>query len=225
MNWSSGKDSALALFYLLHGNQFEVLKLLTSVNTQFDRISMHGVRHSLLQKQAAAIRIPLDILAIPGEVSMEDYNQLMKQKMNSLIEEGISHAAFGDLALEDLKLYREQKLAEVGMTAVFPLWKKDTNQTVREFISLGFKAITVCADAKFLDDSFVGRIIDDQFLADLPANVDPCGENGEFHSFVFDGPIFSKPVEFELGEKSKRNFESKENAQWNNSFWYCDLVG
>ncbi|MBI3136267.1 MAG: diphthine--ammonia ligase [Bacteroidetes bacterium] len=225
MNWSGGKDATLALYYLLNEREFDVCGLLTSVNKEFGRISMHGVRQSLLIRQAAAIGLPLEILEIPGEVSMETYNGLMKSKMLLLKEQGITHAAFGDLFLEDLKMYRTAKLAEEKIEAVFPLWKKDTARTVREFLALGFKAVTVCVDAKYLDDSFVGRLIDEQFLRDLPSNVDPCGENGEFHSFVFDGPLFKSAIEFEIGEKVKRTFESAENTNWNNAFWYCDLVG
>jgi len=225
MNWSGGKDSALALHYLQQQNGFEITSLLTSVNSQHDRISMHGVRRSLLEKQASAIAILLNILEVPGELSMQDYDRLMKSKMNEIKEQDITHAAFGDIFLEDLRQYREQKLNEIDIKAVFPLWKRDTAQLVREFIALGFKTITVCVNEKFLDDSFVGRIIDEKFLADLPSTVDPCGENGEFHTFVFDGPIFSKPIEFAVGEKVKRTFESAENASWNNTFWYCDLEG
>jgi len=225
MNWSGGKDSALALYHLLREQKYDVKGLLTSVNTQFDRISIHGVRRSLLEKQAESIGIPLDILAIPGEISMEDYGQIMTWKMSGLIEQGFTKAAFGDIFLEDLRNYRESKLAESGVSAIFPLWKRNTTELVREFIDLGFRAITVCVDAKFLDESFVGREINEEFLKDLPANVDPCGENGEFHSFVFDGPIFKLPVQFEIGDVVNRTHESTENATWGNSFWYGDLVG
>lgn len=224
MNWSGGKDSALALYYLKQLPAYEIVSLLTSVNTQYDRISMHGVRRTLLEKQAASLGFPLDILAVPGELSMEAYDRLMKSKMAAIQEKGITHAAFGDIFLEDLRTYREQKLNEVNIQAVFPLWKKDTRKLVRDFLELGFKTITVCVNARFLDESFVGRVIDEQFLNDLPSNVDPCGENGEFHTFVFDGPIFSHPIDFTVGERVKRTYESAENRSWNNAFWYCDLV-
>jgi len=223
-NWSGGKDSALALFYILGSNEFEITNLLTSVNSVYNRVSMHGVRRSLLLEQADSIGIPLTTIEVPGEISMDEYDRIMKEKMASFKNNGIDYSIFGDIFLEDLKKYREEKLAEVGMKAVFPLWKKDTTKTVHEIIDLGFKAITVCVDAKLLDESFVGRIIDNDFIKDLPKNIDPCGENGEFHSFVFDGPIFTKPIKFEISEKVLREYKSDVNVNWNTSFWYCDLA-
>ena len=157
----------------------------------------------------------------------------MAKFTQALKAENYTHSIFGDIFLEDLRSYREQQLAETGITAVFPLWERDTKQLIREFLSLGFKAITVCVNAKLLDKSFVGRIIDESFLNDLPDNVDPCGENGEFHTFVFDGPIFSKPVAFEIGEKILRSYLPNDNdddncfsgsSNWDTQFWYCDLV-
>ena len=225
MNWSGGKDAALALYYLQRQNEYEIAGLLTSINSQYDRVSMHGVRRSLLEQQVKSIGLPLDILAIPGVVSMDDYDRLMKWKMASFKEQNITHAAFGDIFLEDLRMYRENKLQENKIESVFPLWKRNTTELVREILALGFKTITVCVNANLLDESFVGRVVDEQFLADLPPNVDPCGENGEFHTFVFDGPIFSKPIEFKIGEKVYRTYEAPENANWNSAFWYCDLIG
>ena len=142
--------------------------------------------------------------------------------MMDLKSQGITHSIFGDIFLEDLKKYREERLKEVDLQGVFPIWKQDTLETVHEFINLGFKAITVCVDAQKMDKSFVGRIIDEEFLKELPEGVDPCGENGEFHSFVFDGPIFSQAIKFEIGEKVKREYNK--GAEFENSFWFCDLV-
>lgn len=221
-NWSGGKDSSLALHKVLQNDEFKIESLMTSVNEEFNRISMHGVRRELLIEQANSIGLPLEVLEIPKEVSMESYDQLMREKMASLKTRGITHSIFGDIFLEDLKKYREQRLSEVGLKGVFPLWNQDTSEAVREFIDLGFKAITVCIDAQKLDESFVGRIIDQNFLSELPKDVDPCGENGEFHSFVFDGPIFNSTIQFKIGEKVKRDYPNA-NEEWNNSFWFCDL--
>ncbi|MBO6494399.1 MAG: diphthine--ammonia ligase [Roseivirga sp.] len=223
-NWSGGKDSALALYHTLRNSQFEVKHLLTSVNSETNRISMHGVRLSLLQKQAESIGIPLSLLSLPGEVSMEEYDQLMADKMQGFLDAGISTSIFGDIFLEDLKQYREQKLAQVGLKGGFPLWQRNTKELVNEFISLGFKTMVVSVDGSKLDQSFVGRIIDESFLNDLPENVDPCGENGEFHSFVFEGPIFKKPIGFERSEVvGKEYILSKETGE-TVTYWFQDLI-
>ncbi|EIJ39465.1 PP-loop superfamily ATP-utilizing enzyme [Galbibacter orientalis DSM 19592] len=233
-NWSTGKDSALALYKTLQNPLFDIAALVTTVNSDMERVSMHGLRNELLLKQAKSIEIPLKIISLSGNVSMATYDETMKTAMNELKSEGFTHTVFGDIFLEDLKQYREQKLNEVGIQAEFPLWKENTKNLLEEFISLGFKAITVCVNAKLLDESFVGRIIDKQFLEDLPRGVDPCGENGEFHTFVFDGPIFKTPVDFKIGEKVLRSYQSTEDEEdqcfqtddklkWDTSFWYCDL--
>ena len=234
LNWSSGKDSALALYYTQEQENFKVDKLLTTINKDVGRITMHGVRKELLMEQAEKIGLPIDISELSAETSMEEYNLKMKQATDSLISEGYSHSIFGDIFLEDLKKYREDQLESVGLKAVFPLWKKDTRELIDEFIHLGFKAIVVCTNSKYLDDSFCGRLIDKNFIADLPEQVDPCGENGEFHTFVFDGPIFNKPVHFEIGEKVKRSYKSSEDEDdncfqddtkaWDTEFCFCDLV-
>ena len=234
-NWSGGKDSSLALYHVLKEGEYSIEKLLTNVNKQFGRVSMHGVREELLEQQAAAIGIPLQKLILPDQPSMIEYEDLMIQTMEQLRKENFTHSVFGDIFLEDLKAYRETQLAKVHMHAVFPLWKKDTTMLMHEFIDLGFKTIVVCVKAESLDESFAGRIIDHNFLNDLPADVDPCGENGEFHTFVFDGPIFKKPVEYKLGEKVFREYKAPENEKDNcftrqptrpssMGFWFCDLV-
>lgn len=240
-NWSTGKDSALALYKILKNPNFTIDKLVTTINSDLDRVSMHGLRNELLFKQVENIGIPLKTIALSGNVSMSTYDSTMKQAMNELKSEGYTHAVFGDIFLEDLKTYREEKLQEVGVKSEFPLWKIDTKALIENFIALGFKAITVSVNAKLLDKSFVGRIIDQQFIDDLPAEVDVCGENGEFHTFVFDGPLFKSPVSFKIGEKvlktytpAKSNndncfkddecFKDEKEVTWDTSFWYCDLL-
>lgn len=235
-NWSSGKDSALALYKIQQNPEFEINCLLTSVNQQFQRISMHGVRVELLEQQAESIGIPLEIMQIPEMPTMEVYEDVMHKTLEKLKKRGITHSVFGDIFLEDLRKYREDKLAIMGFEGVFPIWKIPTHDLIQEFISLGFKTIVVCVNEKYLDKSFVGRIIDQQFIDDLPENVDVCGENGEFHTFSFDGPIFSKPIDFEIGEIVYRKYEKPKQDSSNTAcdtddttaydygFWYCDLI-
>lgn len=227
-NWSSGKDSALALYQTLQENRYEVAILLTSINQEFQRISMHGVSVSLLEKQAESLGIPLIKMELPKEPSMEEYRQMMSKTMTDVQAQGITHSIFGDIFLEDLRKYREDQLKAVGMEAVFPLWKRNTSQLIQEFLSLGFKTIVTCVNGSYLDKSFAGRIIDQKFIDDLPENVDPCGENGEFHTFTFDGPIFKKPVQFEIGETVKKTYPkpktSPEEEDGEYIFWFSDLI-
>ncbi|TXD57905.1 diphthine--ammonia ligase [Polaribacter sp. IC066] len=235
-NWSSGKDSALALYKILQDPTYDLDVLVTTINKDFDRVSMHGLRNDLLLKQAKSIGITLKTIEFPADVTMDSYAEIMKEAMDSLVAKGYSHVIFGDIFLEDLKAYRDIKLAEVNITGVYPLWKRDTKEILQEFLDLGFKAITVCVNAKVLGEEFVGRVIDAQFIKDLPENVDVCGENGEFHTFVFDGPIFKNPIDFKIGEKVLRSYTlqdheedtshqaTKEKPNHDNSFWYCDLV-
>lgn len=232
-NWSTGKDSALALYHILQQNDYNVTQLVTTVNKDYERVSMHGLRETLLDAQVARLQLPVQKIYFPAEVSMSVYDATMKKATQQLVNNGFSVGIFGDIFLEDLRKYREEKLQEVGIKGVFPLWKKDTKALLKEFISLGFKAITVCVNAKLLDESFVGRILDENFINDLPENVDPCGENGEFHTFVFDGPIFSSPIEFTIGEKVLKTYTPSQNEQdtcatddstWDTAFWYIDLL-
>ena len=212
-NWSGGKDSSLALYHLLKDQSVEVTSLLTSISTAHERISMHGVRKELLYAQGEAIGLPIRELRLPESPSMSEYNELLAGLMRQIRAEGITHSAFGDIFLEDLKLYREERLAEVDMQAIFPLWLRDTRELIEEFIDLGFKTVVVCVKASLLDESFVGRVIDHDFLRDLPEGVDPCGENGEFHTFVFDGPIFKQPVAYALGETVYREYKAPKDDQ------------
>lgn len=202
-SWSGGKDSAMALHALLRRPaEWEVVGLLCSVADEFRRVSHHGVREELLVAQAEAIGLPLDLLRIPfrnGPCKNEDYEKLIGDKLQKYVDRGVLHVAHGDLFLADLRAYRENNLARLGMTGVFPIWGYDTRQLVEEFEDQGFKSILCCVQGDKLDASFVGRQIDRSLLRELPAEVDPCGENGEYHSFVYDGPIFRRPVEFEVG--------------------------
>ncbi len=240
-NWSSGKDSSLCLYKILQEQKYDVMCLLTSLSEQYQRISMHGVRVELLEAQAKSIDIPLVKMYIPEMPTMESYENSMRTILTDLKTKGATTSVFGDIFLEDLRAYRETKLAEIHLKGLFPLWKVPTNQLIQEFIDLGFKAIITCVNEKYLDKSFAGRIIDQDFLIDLPKNVDPCGENGEFHTFVFDGPIFKTPISFEKGEIVYRKYtptkddndtsydcsisknDSNENP-FDTGFWYCDLL-
>lgn len=225
-NWSGGKDSTLALYKTLQNSDFDIRYLLTTFNEEADRISMHGVRRELLLAQAESIGIPTKTVQLPSSSDMKAYERVMEIAIQELKAEGIADCIFGDIFLEDLRKYREQKLEEVSISAHFPLWKEDTTDLVHEFVNSGFKTIVVCVDSSKLGEEFVGRVIDAQFLADLPENVDPCGENGEFHTFVFDGPIFSKPIDFKLGEKVLKTYESKnqEGETISYGFWFQDLI-
>jgi len=223
-NWSGGKDSALALYKCIENKEFEICQLLTSINKERQRISMHGIRKELLIQQAESIGIPLNIIEIPESTNMETYDSIMKNKLISLNKMGINYSIFGDIFLEDLRAYRETRLSEVSLKGVFPLWKMQTKDVIEEFLKLGFKTIVVAADAKLLSKDFVGRVIDEKFLKELPPNVDPCGENGEFHTFVFDGPIFEKAIDFRIGEKVLKEYKNNGNENWNSRFWYCDLI-
>ncbi len=222
-NWSGGKDSSLALYYALKEGRYPIRYLLTNLSGEHDRISMHGVRRSLLEAQVRSIGIDLDTLSLPKDISMEDYSKLMETKLSDLKKSGMTHAFFGDIFLEDLKQYREEKLKAVGLTAVFPLWQKSTESIINEFLDLGFKAKIVSANARLLDESFCGRELDHSFISDLPEGVDVCGENGEFHSFVYDGPIFSEPIPIKVGETIKRIYKTDGKSNWDNAFWYTDL--
>ena len=225
-NWSSGKDSALALYKIIQENKFDITALLTSINKDFQRISMHGVPVSLLEKQAESLAFPLIKMEIPNEPSMEEYSEIMSKTMNDLKSQGNTHSIFGDIFLEDLKKYREDQLKTIGMEAVFPLWKRNTSDLITEFLDLGFKTIVTCVNDTYLDKSFAGRIIDKDFIKDLPKNVDPCGENGEFHTFTFDGPIFKYPIEFEIGETVMKTYpkpKMTENEAGDYVFWFCDI--
>jgi uncharacterized protein (TIGR00290 family) len=212
LSWSGGKDSCMALHEIQKSNGYEIV-LLTTVTEGYDRISMHGVRRALLERQAESLGLHLVKVYIPKKSTQEEYELRMKEVLTKHQNEGANSVAFGDIFLEDLRRYREENLYRIGMRGIFPIWRKNTSELIRRFIDLGFKAVVTCVDPKALDPSFAGRVIDDDFISQLPVHVDPCGENGEFHSFVFDGPIFEREVKFSLGEVVLRD-----------SFYFCDLL-
>jgi uncharacterized protein (TIGR00290 family) len=211
--WSGGKDSAMALHALLSQNSVRVAALFTTVTEGYNRISMHGVRRELLKRQAESIGLPVHEVVIPPECVNPIYEARMEEALRTHYSQGVRQVAFGDIFLEDLRSYRETNLARVRMTALFPIWKRDTRELAAHFIASGFRAIAVCIDPAKLDPSFAGREVDGSFFRDLPPTVDPCGENGEFHTFVFDGPIFQTPIRFRKGE-----------VLWRDNFVFCDLV-
>jgi uncharacterized protein (TIGR00290 family) len=210
--FSGGKDSSLALRQLRRDGRFEVVGLLTTVTGEYERISMHGVRRSLLREQTDSIGLPLTEVTIPPRASNAIYERAMGEAYSRFRDDGIRRVAFGDIFLEDLREYRIRQLAHLDLECLFPLWKRPTNQLARSFLKAGFRAFTVCIDPAALDPSFVGRRFDEAFLKDLPRAVDPCGENGEFHTFVFDGPVFRRPLAVSAGEVVERD-----------GFWFCDL--
>jgi uncharacterized protein (TIGR00290 family) len=198
--WSGGKDSGLALDRVRRSGAYEVRALITTVNAEFRRVSMHGVREELIDLQSEAIGIPVHKMYVGGRGSNDDYVPALRAALESFKNRGITNVIFGDIFLEDLRQWRESLLAGFGMTGVFPLWQQDTRALVQEFIDRRFKAIICCTNDAQLTQSEVGRSLDAAFVQGLPPGVDPCGENGEYHSFVHDGPIFRRPVAFEIGE-------------------------
>jgi len=211
--WSGGKDSAVALHTLLQQKQFHVAALLTTVTEGYDRIAMHGVRRELLHRQAESLRLPLHEVSIPPQCVNPVYEARMEQALHLFYNRGVRKIAFGDIFLEDLRAYREKNLARIGMTALFPIWKRDTRNLIRYFHDHHFRAIVACIDSKVLDPSFAGRELDESFFRDLPPHADPCGENGEFHTFVFAGPIFHTPIPVRTGDTVNRD-----------GFVFCDLL-
>jgi uncharacterized protein (TIGR00290 family) len=211
--WSGGKDSAMALHVLLQDPLVRVVALLTTVTEGYDRISMHGVRRELLQQQAQSIGLPLHEVFIPQQCANSIYEARIEAALQLHVAQGVRKVAFGDIFLEDLRAYREKNLALVGMTALFPLWKRDSRELIQSFHAAGFRSVAVCVDSKVLDTSFAGRELDRAFFEELPPHVDWCGERGEFHTFAFDGPIFREPVRFQIGERVQRE-----------GFVFCDLL-
>lgn len=212
--WSTGKDSALSLYKLLGSKKYEVSCLLTTITEGFDRVGMHGVRRSLFKKQVESLGFPFQEVLIPKDSSNGEYESRMRAALEKHSENGIKKVGFGDIFLEDLKTYRLTNLAKAGMDGIFPLWKKGSLKLAHEFIEHGFKAVITCIDSEKLGREFCGMEFNHAFLEKLPEGVDPCGENGEFHSFVFDGPILNKKINFEKGEMVLRN----------NRFYFCDLI-
>ncbi|MCZ6791534.1 MAG: diphthine--ammonia ligase [Candidatus Dadabacteria bacterium] len=214
ISWSGGKDSSLALYEIQKSRDYEVAALITTITSDYDRVSMHGLRTILLDEQASSLNIPLEKIFISKNASNDEYESRLKEVLLKYKQLGIRDVVFGDLFLEEIKKYREDLLGKIGMECVFPIWKKDTAKLALEFIDAGFKAVTVCVDSKALGEEFAGREFDEHFLDDLPKTIDPCGENGEFHTFVYDGPIFKKPIAHRLGDIVLRD----------ERFYYCDIL-
>lgn len=211
--WSGGKDSAMALYQIQKNNRYQVVSLLTTITEDYNRISMHGVRRLLVEQQARSLDIPLHKVFIPSSCSNEEYAAKMSEALEKFKQDGIKTVAFGDIFLEEVRKYREDNLAQLSMKGIFPIWGRNTAELVQSFIALDFKSVVSCINPKVLDKKFLGRQLDKDFIAGLPPNIDPSGENGEFHTFVYDGPIFKQRIYYSRGESVLRN-----------SFYFCDLI-
>lgn len=212
LSWSSGKDSAWSLHLLKQQGGCEIAGLITTINSAFDRVAMHSSRRSLVEKQADAAGVPLIPVPLPWPCSNVDYECAMKTVVDQAVAQGVEAIAFGDLFLEDIRAYRERQLKDTGLTPLFPLWHLPTEALAREMIASGLRAKLVCVDPKKLSAEFAGREFDERLLRDFPPDVDPCGENGEFHSFVYAGPMFNHEIPVTVGERVQRD-----------GFWYADL--
>ena len=212
-SWSSGKDSAISLYEIQRSGKYEIVSLLTTVSEDYERVSMHGVRRLLVEQQAQSLGLPIEEVFIPKSCSFEEYELKMGEVLIRFKQKGIRSVVFGDIYLEWVKKYREDNFSRLEMKPIFPIWGRDTAELIRTSIALGFRAVITCVDSKFLDKGFLGRIVDESFLAELPPGIDPNGENGEFHSFVFDGPIFKEPIKYTLGDVVQRD-----------SYYFGDLL-
>ncbi|MCW4009772.1 MAG: diphthine--ammonia ligase [Candidatus Bathyarchaeota archaeon] len=213
VGWSGGKDSALALYEVLKA-RMDVVGLLTTVTQEYDRVSIHGIRRILLEQQAKSLGFPVEEMLLPTGAADKDYEKELLTRLQRHQTQGVTTVVFGDIFLEDVKKFRDTLLAKIGMHGIYPLWKRDTSFLAEHFIDLGFKAVVTVVDSTVLGKEFSGREYNKQFLADLPEGVDPCGENGEFHTFVYNGPILTKPIAFAKGETVFRE----------NRFWHTDLI-
>lgn len=219
-HWSGGKDSMLALHYMQANPHYQVTKLLTNFSVETKRVSMHGVREILISKQVEALGLPLDKMYYENS----DYEKRLDIELAKAHESGFTSVAYGDIFLRDLRDYRDNQLVRHQLTGVYPLWGKDSNMLIEDFIELGYKSVIVCVDGGLLDKSYIGRTIDKDFLNSLPKEVDPCGENGEFHSFVYDGPLFKTPVPFDFGNISSKIYPNPMKVGETMQFWYGDLI-
>lgn len=238
LSWSGGKDAVLCLKRMVADDMATVECLLTVASEEYCRSSQHGVRIELVEEQARRLGLPLHTVWLPPAASLETYNRYMDDALTNIAARGIDTAAYGDVFLEDLRTFRERRLTRLGMTGRFPLWQQPTDKVARSFLDAGFRAVVVCVNAQKLDRNFVGRPFDHTFLDALPDGVDPCGEHGEFHTFVYDGPLFSDPVPIERGKVVYRTYETRTEEDPNGrapctpgtgaldepGFWYCDVV-
>ena len=204
VSWSSGKDCAFALHQVKTEGQFEVVGLLTTLNQENDRVAMHGVRKELLEMQMDALSLPAEMVMLPMPCDNETYRQLIGDTVETLRGRGVQQVVFGDLFLEDIRQYREEQMQGSGLAPLFPLWLRDTGQLSREMVESGLRAVVTCVDQRALSAEYVGRQYDHAFLDELPSGVDPCGENGEFHTLVTDGPMFSAAIPVQIGKKVTR---------------------
>lgn len=205
LSWSSGKDSAWCLHLLRNDPGLEVVSLITTVNEEFDRVAMHAVRRRLLDRQAEAAGVPLWVVPLPWPCSNDQYETRMREVCARAVAQGVDAIAFGDLFLADIRAYRERQLQGTGLEPLFPVWQIPTGELAGEMIAAGLKAKVTCVDPNRLAADFAGREFDAAFLADLPPQVDPCGENGEFHTFVYDGPMFQRPIPVQAGDVVERD--------------------
>ena len=234
LNWSGGKDATMALHQLREEKDVKIVSLLTTINGERRRITMHGVHEDLLQAQIKSIGESLELMELPENISMSKYSEITNQVAKKHTKEGITHYAYGDINLADLRKFRDNELEKNSLTPIYPLWERPTSELATEFINLGYKAIVVAVSSNKLDESFVGRVYDQEFINSLPKGVDPCGENGEFHTFVFDGPIFNTPIKLSVGEKTYQTYtpskndddcfcDKPEQKEWDKGFWFCEL--
>ncbi len=223
MNWSSGKDAALAFHLLSQQADYEVTHLLTTLSQDHDRVVMHGVRESLLDMQAQRMDLPLIKVKLPASPDDTVYKNAMLKALTDLKSHGVTMSSFGDIFLEDLKQYREQQLAQAGMSGLFPLWKGNTKEMVNLVEDSGIEAIVVCVNEKYLGKEYLGKKIGAEFLSSLPGNVDPCGENGEFHTFVHSAPFFRSAITIKTGEIVHKKYTSSDNQDWDTSFYFLDV--
>jgi len=230
ISWSGGKDSAFALYKILTSGEYHVVDLHTTLNEETRRVGLHGVHEALIEQQAAGLGLPLTKLYLPPSEDHDAYEKLMIAHYKQCARRGIEQVVFGDIFLEDLRLFREKLLQNTSLSSVYPLWKIDTQKILNDFIAIGFKTVICSADADKFSKDQVGHTIDTAFAENPRPGVDPCGENGEYHTLVYDGPIFKKPVSFETGEVVKKQYSfQKINAQGENervekSFWFQDLL-
>lgn len=225
LNWSSGKDAALAYFYLHREAICNIRLLLTTFSQEYKRVSMHGVTEEVVTMQAAAMNLPLQKIYLPQATSMETYDAIMLQQNSSLHEQGIDTLAYGDIFLEDLKTYRQQQAKAARMHTLFPLWKRNTKALIGELEDAGIEAIIICTNARLLGKDFLGRKVNRELLSELPAGIDPCGENGEFHTLVVNAPYFSEALKIKTGETVYKTYSpANTDSQWETSFYFLDIL-
>jgi len=223
IGWSGGKDCTLALHKIIEEKNFNPEFLLTNVSAETKRVSMHGVRCELITQQEFSIGIKGRKIYLPTDYTFETYNKYMRHECNLMKQRGIDYAVFGDIFLEDLKKYREEKLKECGLSGIFPLWKRRSEDVYNEFINLGYKAIIICVNSNKLGKEFLGKTLDKELLSKFPEGVDCCGENGEFHTFAYEGPIFKKPIQFTTGETVYKTYPASDNKEAM-GFYFLDLI-